>query len=173
MKMMFKTPRTLLISFFAVFLLATGAGGILAQPASAAPGGGGTSKSKKKQNNNGSTAPDSKCNAHILAIPAWYNGIVGRDGNGACGAIVSPSYFGSNGIQTFLIKVALNFLSILLFLAGYVCVGYIIFGGFKYFFSSGSTDGMSKAKSTILNAIIGLVISMASIGIVNAVAHVV
>jgi hypothetical protein len=52
-------------------------------------------------------------------------------------------------------------------LVGYIAVGFIIFGGYKYMISAGSPDGMVKARKTITNAIIGLVISIFSVAIVK------
>lgn len=146
-----------MLALGAVMLLSAGTVGLLAPPAAAA-----------------AVSPDKHCNAYILGVPAWYNGIIAKDPTtGKCGAIVSPSAFGDNGLRIFIFKIILNAITVLLFAAGYVCVIFVIYGGFKYFFSTGSSDGMSKAKQTILNALIGLVISMLAVGIVNAVAGIV
>lgn len=120
------------------------------------------------------TAPNKACNTYILGVPAWYNGIITKDSTtGKCGAIVSPAAFGNNGLRTFIFKILLNAVTVMLFITGYICVIFVMYGGFKYYFSTGSSDGMSKAKQTIMNALIGLVISMLAVGIVNAVAGIV
>lgn len=99
-------------------------------------------------------------NGTLLTLPAWYRGLQNDD----C-SIMSPTAAG--GIGPFIWKIVLNIIDILLNLTAYVAVGYIIFGGFKYMLASGSSDGIAKAKSTIMNAVIGLVISIAAIAIVN------
>lgn len=60
-----------------------------------------------------------------------------------------------------------NAISIALFAAGFIAVGFIIYGGFQYILSSGDPSGIKKAKETIVNAVIGLVIAMLAFGIVN------
>ena len=52
-------------------------------------------------------------------------------------------------------------------------VFFIVKGGFEYMTSAGSSDGMTSAKKTIANAVIGLVIAVLSAAIVNAIAGVV
>lgn len=63
-----------------------------------------------------------------------------------------------------------NIISIMLIIAGFVAVGFIIVGGFKYITSSGDPSGIKSAKETIVNAIIGLVLAMVSFGVVKYVA---
>ena len=54
-----------------------------------------------------------------------------------------------------------------LLLAGVVAVAYLIIGGYKYVTSSGNAEAVEAAKTTILNAIIGLVIIFAAYVIVD------
>jgi hypothetical protein len=51
-------------------------------------------------------------------------------------------------------------------LAGIVAVAYLIYGGYMYI-TAGGQEGGGKAKNTILNAIIGLVIIIAAYAIAN------
>lgn len=103
------------------------------------------------------------CNTTLLTFPAWYRGVVDDSCN-----IKSPT--DSGGLPTFIWTIGLNVIEIMLQLVGYIAVGFIIAGGFKYLTSTGSADDIAKAKKTILNAIIGLVISIFSVAIVNIVA---
>lgn len=103
------------------------------------------------------------CNDRLLTFPAWYRGLTDDKCN-----IKNPTAAG--GLSTFIWKIVLNVIEFGLQLAGYIAVGYIIAGGFKYLTSTGSSDGMAKARTTILNAVIGLIISIFSIAIVNVVA---
>ena len=105
------------------------------------------------------------CNDRLLTFPAWFRGLTVSDDN--CD-IKSPTAAG--GLQKFIWTIALNILEVLLQLVGYISVGFIIAGGFKYMTSSGSSDGMAKARTTILNAVVGLGISLFSVAIVNVVA---
>lgn len=115
-----------------------------------------------------------KCEKRLLTFPAWYRGLTKQEG-GEC-VMKSPADFNSgngvkqSGISTYIWKIVLNIIEIVLQLIGYIAVGFIIFGGYRYMISAGSPDGMVKARKTITNAVIGLVISILSVGIVNLVA---
>jgi hypothetical protein len=63
--------------------------------------------------------------------------------------------------------IALNLVQILLTAVGYVSLGFIIYGGFKYMINGDSSAGTVAARKTIQNAIIGLVISIASVAIIQ------
>lgn len=106
------------------------------------------------------------CADRLLTFPTWYRGL-GNSTSDGCD-IKSPTAVG--GLQQFIWRIAFNVLEVMLQLVGYISVGYIIYGGYKYMTSSGSSDGMAKARTTILNAIIGLGISLFSVAIVNLVA---
>jgi hypothetical protein len=103
------------------------------------------------------------CSDMLLTFPAWYKGLL--DGN--CN-VKNPNDVG--GLSQFIWKIAFNVITIGLNLVGYLSVGFIIFGGYKYMISAGAADGMVKARKTIFNAVIGLVISIFSIAIVNVIA---
>jgi hypothetical protein len=100
------------------------------------------------------------CASDFLGFPVWYRGLT--DENNDCN-IKSPS----DGLQEFIWTIALNVIGAAMMLAAYVSVGFIIMGGVKFMTSAGSSDGIAKAKSTITNAVIGLVISILAIAIVN------
>lgn len=65
------------------------------------------------------------------------------------------------------LPVALVIVDDLLRIAGFVAIGYIIYGGILYVTSQGSPDQTGKAQNTILNALIGLVISIAAVAFVS------
>ena len=102
------------------------------------------------------------CNERLLTFPAWYKGLV--DGN--C-VVKNPTDVG--GVPKFIAKIAFNIIEFMLQLVGYLAVGFIITGGFKFLTSTGSPEDIAKSRKTILNAVIGLIISIFSIGIVNVV----
>lgn len=105
------------------------------------------------------------CNDRLLTFPAWFRGLTTPEPD--C-EIESPS---EKGIGRFIWKIVLNVVEFMLQLVAYISIAYIIVGGFKYMTSSGSPDGMTKAKRTITNAIVGLVISIFSVAIVNVVVN--
>lgn len=106
------------------------------------------------------------CNASFLTFPAWYNGVV-KAGDDGC-QVMSPTEVG--GFSPFIWRIVLNIIEIMLNAVGYAAVGFIIYGGYKYIYSAGSPNGMMAARKTIMNAVIGLVLSIMSIAIVNTIA---
>ncbi len=101
------------------------------------------------------------CNSHFLTFPAWYDGLQAGD----C-SIKSPG----NDLTGFIWKIALNVLNIMLQLVGYISFGYIIFGGYKYLTSAGSSDQVAAGRKTIINAVVGLILSFMSVAIVSLIA---
>jgi hypothetical protein len=107
--------------------------------------------------------PAPVCTDSFLTFPSWYRGLTTAD----C-EIESPTV---KGFEVFIWTIVLNVVEIILNLVGYVSVGFIIYGGYKYMISAGSPDGMVAARKTILNAVIGLVISIGSVAIVRTIAE--
>lgn len=60
-----------------------------------------------------------------------------------------------------------NIVRFIFILLGAVAVIMIIFGGFQYATSQGDSGALSKAKNTILYAVIGLVVALLATGIVS------
>lgn len=109
------------------------------------------------------TASAACTGGNILTIPPWYKGL--QDPNN-CKSLVGPDAVG--GLSNYIWKIVLNIVEIMLHLVGYICVAFIIYGGF-IFMTAGGSDGAARGRTTLLNAVIGLVISVASIAIVNVV----
>lgn len=101
----------------------------------------------------------------ILGMPAWYRGLT----NGDC-SIKSPSDSGDGkGLSTFIWKIVLNIINIVLVIIGYAAVFFIIYGGFLYMTGGSNPGQLEKAKKSITNAIIGLAIAIFSTIIVNVI----
>lgn len=66
-------------------------------------------------------------------------------------------------------KILLAIVEILLRIAGIVSVIFVIWGGFIYMTSQGQPDRLKVGQSTILNALIGVIISVLAVVIVNVV----
>lgn len=95
----------------------------------------------------------------FLGLPTWYK-------------YLSPTFSGDEcqlnfNVATDLPKVLLAIFEIILRIGGLVAVGMIIYGGIQYMLSQGEPDKAKGARSTILNAIIGLVLTMSAVAIVN------
>lgn len=98
-------------------------------------------------------------NGGFLTFPAWYRGLTP-------GANCAPTITDLNQIWI----IALNIIEIGMQIAGYAALGLLIWGGVQYISSQGEPQRLTAAKSTILNAIIGLGIVLASVAIVNFIA---
>jgi len=100
--------------------------------------------------------------SRVLTFPVWYRGLNVSESD--C-TIISPDQIG--GIGPFIWRVVLNVIEIGLQLVGYIAFFFIIYGGFQFLTSGGDPSKAASSRQTILNAVIGLVISFASIAIVN------
>lgn len=104
--------------------------------------------------------------ARFLTMPAWYRNVAKQE-DGSCNVSVEAA----GGLEPFIWTVAFNIVEIMLHMVAYISIGFIIYGGFKYMISAGNESGISGAKKTIMNAVIGLLISIMSIGMVNFVSN--
>jgi hypothetical protein len=98
------------------------------------------------------------CRERVLGFPYWYRGIVDNECN-----IISPA----GDLSGFIWTIALNVIEIALFIVGYIALFFILYGGFMFITGGSNPAQVEKARKSILNAVIGLVISIASIGLVN------
>jgi hypothetical protein len=96
-------------------------------------------------------------------FPTWYEYLPStNDANGHC----VPSI----GSITDIWLIVAAIIEILLRLAALAAVAIIIYGGIMYSTSQGSPEETSKAKSTIVNALIGLTLSISAAVIVAFIA---
>jgi len=99
-------------------------------------------------------------------LPPWYKGL---EKSCSEGGVKSPKDYGK-GLDGWIFKIALNLIEAGLYLTGYVSLGFIIWGGFKFMLYGDNSQGVASARKTIQNAVIGLVISIFAVAIVNVVA---
>jgi hypothetical protein len=112
------------------------------------------------------------CSVRLLTFPTWFRGMVDVK-NGEC-VIKSPADMNTaganepdNGISNFVWHIVLNVIEIALQLVIYISIGFIMFGGFQFLTSAGDPSAAAKSRTTILNAVIGLAISIGAVAIVN------
>ena len=114
-------------------------------------------------------AADSQCgDKYFLGIPAWYNGEVEQTPNGC--QVKKINNNDPDSLKKFAVRVALNVIAAGFVIAGFVAVFFIIKGGFSYMTSGGDPNGISAAKKSITNAIVGLIICIFAAAIVTAIA---
>lgn len=106
-----------------------------------------------------------KTSSSFLGFPTWYK-------------YLNPTFDASKNdciidfdIQSDIPKVLLAVFEIILRLAGMIAVVFVIYGGFQYVLSQAEPDRVKGARSTIINALIGLAIAISATAIVNLIAR--
>jgi hypothetical protein len=87
----------------------------------------------------------------------------GEEFGGRCSPIIS--------IPESIIPILMAIFEILLYIGGVVAVVFVIYGGIQYIISQGEPDRIRGARTTIINALVGLVIVILSTAIVNLIAR--
>jgi len=113
--------------------------------------------------------PTSKCQPSFLGIPPWYRGLV--DGSTGKCEISGPGQKLPNGqtldLSGYIWRIALNLIEIALVIVGYIAFFFVLYGGFQFLTGGSNPAQIEKARKSILNAVIGLAISIGAIAIVN------
>lgn len=97
----------------------------------------------------------------FFGLPHWYKYLQGETDPISNKCI--PKINGLNDLWA----IGLAVVDILLVVAGFMAVAFVIYGGFQYITSQGEADKTAAAKNTIINALVGLVITLLAIGIVS------
>lgn len=125
-------------------------------------------------------APNScKKGGGLLNFPTWYEYLeVGTKefkdkdgkliGTDPC-AIIGPADASTGKLnqQAVISRVLMAVFEILLRIAGLLAIVFIVWGGVQYQISQGEPDRLSKARSVIINALIGLAIAVSATALVN------
>lgn len=104
-------------------------------------------------------------------FPRWFEDLCDGSGN-----IKSPAQFAgratnadgtAKNIGGWILVIVMNVVKMLLTVVGYVALGGIIWGGFKFMTQGDNASGTAAARKTIQNAVIGLVLSILSVAIIS------
>jgi hypothetical protein len=93
----------------------------------------------------------------FLAYPTWYRGLRCKKNNGVEHVVIGR---GEDKIPKTIWTVVLNVLDILIQTAGILAVVFLMYNGFQYLTSGGSADKISKAKTGMLQSVVGLTIAV-------------
>ncbi len=110
----------------------------------------------------GGSNKNTKCEHSILGLRPWYAGLE-MDQN--C-TIISPK---EDGLTVFVWKIVLNVLADVFLVAGYLAIGFVIYGGIMYIMSAGEPGKVARGKQILTSAAIGLIITILANVIVNIV----
>ena len=105
--------------------------------------------------------------ASVLGFPTWYRGLGAPQGADCSITFTGVMKEGDSAFGDFIWKIALNIIEIVIRFMGYIAAGYILYGGFTYLTAGGSPDKTAKGLKLIMNASMGLIISIASVAIIN------
>ncbi|CAN5658011.1 hypothetical protein BH23PAT2_BH23PAT2_06040 [soil metagenome] len=108
--------------------------------------------------------------AVFLGLPTWHKYL--EVGGSDC-SVTLPQRDGTVDIGATVGAILFAVIEILLYVAGIVAVGFVVYGGVLYTLSQGTPDKTVAAKNTILNGVIGLVIAILAVSIVNLISNVV
>ncbi len=109
------------------------------------------------------TAAECTGNASIPILPKWYKYIPHHFDASTNSCVVDAQF--PESIPAILLAIS----EILLRIAGILAVIFVIYGGFQYLTSTGEPDKAKAGRTTIINALVGLMIAMLSTVIVNLV----
>ena len=98
----------------------------------------------------------------LFGVPSWYSYLDLQANNltKTCD-IVNFSVPGS------FINIGLALLDMALHLAGLVAVGFVIYGGIQMIMSRGEADKSAQARETVINALVGLAITLIAVALVG------
>lgn len=102
-------------------------------------------------------------NSSVPFLPKWYKYIPHYFDSASQSCIVSASF--PSSIPAILLAI----FEIILVVAGVLAVVFIVYGGFQYLITTGEPDKAKNARTTIINALVGLMITMFATVIVNLV----
>lgn len=104
----------------------------------------------------------------FLGLPKWYKYLDCQTSTVDGLTVQSPKLSGLNDIWLIVLAV----IEILLRVAIYVAIAFVVVGGFKYITSAGEAnpDKVGVARKTVIDALIGLIIAVAATAVVSYVA---
>lgn len=106
----------------------------------------------------------------VMGFPRWYRGltVTTETLTTGLGGQICKVEAPTDDFQAFVVQIVLNVVDIAMVAVGYIALGFILLGGFQFILSLGSSDKMAAARTTILNASIGLVIAISAVAIVRS-----
>jgi len=93
------------------------------------------------------------CKSGFFGLPSWYKYL----------ELDKQCQVTNFTVPGDLVLVALAVVDILLRVAGIAAIFFVVFGGVQYATSQGNPDATAKAQGTIVNALIGLALSVVAI----------
>jgi len=125
--------------------------------------GAGTVGAQTPAGNQSAPAPNAcQPTSSILGFPTWYKYVPGEVNQGKCRPVINATEDA--------LPIGLAVFEIMLTLAGLIAVVMIFIGSFRYILSVGEPDKASSAQKTVINALIGLAITVVATRVVSFIA---
>jgi hypothetical protein len=105
----------------------------------------------------------------FLGLPPWFKYLEGRAVTDEATGFETCVPMLQNGLND-IWKVVAAVIELLLRVSSLVAIGFIVFGGVTYILSQGASDKTKQALQTIINALVGLVISIVAAALVGFIA---
>lgn len=111
-----------------------------------------------------------KCDKSLLGFKAWHNGLgeFMDDGCGLTKLSGNNTSEGQENISTVIWTVVLNILFDIFMAIGYLAIGFVIYGGYMYITSGGDMAKATKARKSIMSAVVGIILVLSANVIVDA-----
>ncbi len=94
----------------------------------------------------------------FLTLPHWYQYLDGSTVNGACVPVVHK--------LTDIWLILLAVIDMLLQLVAFIAIVIVIYGGVQLLSSQGQPDRVARARTTIINALVGVAISISAASLI-------
>ncbi len=112
-----------------------------------------TTGTDKNGNADTKTGSGSKCSGHhFMGLRAWYDNV-----EAVCSGKQPEDEY---ALRAMIWLIVLNLVTMVLQVAGYVCVGFVVWGGYQYMLSRGDAGKVASRKKTITNALVGIALCM-------------
>jgi hypothetical protein len=107
----------------------------------------------------------------FLGFPTWYRYLdIGEKDGDPCAVTGPLNEEGDLDWRSAGALVGIAVVEILLRISTIIAVGFVMYGGFRYITSQGEPENTKSARQTIINSLIGLVVSLIATGLVAFIA---
>ena len=113
---------------------------------------GGTDSKNGGSKDSSATSTVNCSSSHFMGLRAWYDNV-----KAVCEGKQPEN---ESEIRSMIWLIVLNLVTMVLQVAGYVCVGFVVWGGYQYMLSRGDAGKVASGKKTITNALIGIALCM-------------
>ncbi len=113
---------------------------------------GGTDSKNGGGKDSSATSTVNCSSSHFMGLRAWYDNV-----KAVCEGKQPEN---ESEIRSMIWLIVLNLVTMVLQVAGYVCVGFVVWGGYQYMLSRGDAGKVASGKKTITNALIGIALCM-------------